>query len=208
MEPHEGEIAVRLARRAVEAAVRGHLSGPVEGGTSEASPLLRDPRGVFVTLTRYPSDELRGCIGFPLPSYPLGEALLRAAAGAALEDPRFPPVQPSELERISVEVSVLTLPEPIESPRRGELPAQIVVGRDGLVVEGLGASGLLLPQVAPEQGWDSAEFLAETCRKAGLRGDAWLDLRVRVFRFRAEVFREERPNGPVVAHAPKTASPR
>ncbi|HZY69856.1 MAG TPA: TIGR00296 family protein [Thermoplasmata archaeon] len=208
METRERELAVRLARRSLEAAVRGEDRAPTEPLLAGLPAVFAEPRGVFVTLTRHPSEELRGCIGFPLPTYPLGEALQRAAAGAALEDPRFPPVRPPELDRISLEVSVLTSPEPIGARGRGDLPARIQVGRDGLVVEGLGSSGLLLPQVAPEQGWDAAEFLSETCRKAGLRSDAWLDLRVQVFRFQAEVFGEERPNGPVVPHAPVPAPHR
>jgi len=189
----DGELAVRLARRAVERAV--------EGRADEAPPApparFRDPSGVFVTLKRFPDGGLRGCIGLPLPTHPLGTALREAAAAAATEDPRFPAVLPEEIPRLTVEVSVLTPPEVLAAPDPAARPGLVEVGRDGLIVSGHRTSGLLLPQVATELGWTAEEFLDGTCEKAGLPAGAWRDPRVRVSRFRAEVFRETSPGGPV-----------
>ena len=97
---------------------------------------------------------------------------------------------------MQIEVSVLTPPEPIEGPPH-ERPKKIKVGRDGLIVKKGIYSGLLLPQVPIEWGWDEEEFLSETCWKAGLPPDCWLDGDTEVYRFTAEIFEEEHPNGPV-----------
>jgi uncharacterized protein len=196
----EQRQALRLAREAVERALGPSApSDPAAPFRALAlPPLFDEPRGVFVTLKRYPSDLLRGCIGYPLPVLPLRAALPRAAVAAAIEDPRFPPVRAGELGRLVLEVSVLTVPEPLgarpEERRRG-----VVVGRDGLIVEGFGQSGLLLPQVGPEQGWSAEELLEGTCEKAGLPTGAWRDPHVIVRRFGAEVFRERMPGGEPVA---------
>ncbi|NJE42797.1 TIGR00296 family protein [Thermococcus sp. GR6] len=191
-----GEFLVRLARRAIEEYVRnGRTIKPPE----DTPPELWEKMGVFVTLNRHnvpPQMSLRGCIGFPLPIYPLVEATIKAAIYAAVDDPRFPPVKESELDDIVIEVSVLTPPEPIEGPPE-ERPKKIKVGRDGLIIEKGIHSGLLLPQVPIEWGWDEEEFLAQTCWKAGLPPDCWLDEDTKVYHFTAEIFEEEYPRGPV-----------
>lgn len=201
----DGALAVGLARRALGDALAGgtRMAWGARAGAVNLPAVFREPRGVFVTLKRYPSGSLRGCIGFPLPVFPLGEAIPRAAVAAAVDDPRFPPVVAEELERITIEVSVLTVPERIRAGRPDDLPRSIEVGRDGLIVDGLGSSGLLLPQVAPEQGWTSEEFLDGACEKAGLPPRAWRDLRVTVKRFRAEIFAERGPGGPVAREIPE-----
>ncbi len=191
-----GEFLVRLARRAVEEYVR---NGKTISPPKETPPELWEKMGVFVTLNRRnspPQTALRGCIGFPLPVYPLVEATIKAAIYAATDDPRFPPVSEDELDDIVVEVSVLTPPEPVEGPPK-ERPMKIKVGRDGLLIERGFYSGLLLPQVPIEWGWDEEEFLAQTCWKAGLPPDCWLDPDTKVYHFTAEIFEEEKPWGPV-----------
>lgn len=192
----EGEFLVKLARRAVEVYLaEGRFLEPPK----EVSRSLCEKRGVFVTLNRVEGEgrELRGCIGFPYPIYPLVEATVKAAVESAVGDPRFPPVTLREMDSIAVEVSVLTPPEElrVDDPRR--LPSLIKVGRDGLIVRRGVYSGLLLPQVPVEEGWDSEEFLCYCCLKAGLQPDAWLLRGTRVYRFEAEVFEEEYPRGPV-----------
>lgn len=191
-----GEFLVRLARKAVEEYVRyRRVIEPPE----DTPPELWEKMGVFVTLNRHnvpPQRALRGCIGFPLPIYPLVEATIKAAIYAAVDDPRFPPVRESELNDLVVEVSVLTPPELIEGPPE-ERPKKVKVGRDGLLIEKGIYSGLLLPQVPVEWGWDEEEFLAQTCWKAGLPPDCWLDPDTKVYRFTAEIFEEEYPRGPV-----------
>jgi len=152
-------------------------------------------RGAFVTLSRLDGG-LRGCIGIPYPVRPLGEAVFDAAVGAATRDPRFPRVEAHELDSLTVEVSALTAPETIEAGPL-ELPKHVRVGTDGLIVSGMGTSGLLLPQVATEMALTSEAFLSLTCEKAGLFPDAWLTSKVRVLRFQAEVFAEATPRGVV-----------
>ena len=202
----EGTAAVRLARRALEEGLGDRptlLSAPVEG-TGALPPVFFEPRGVFVTLKRYPDKALRGCIGYPLPVLPLRTAVTRAAVAAAVEDYRFRPVRASDLSRILVEVSVLSVPVPLEFTDPEEAIEAVQVGRDGLIVDGLGSSGLLLPQVAPEQGWSAEELLDGTCEKAGLPPGAWRDRRVKVRRFEAEVFTEVAPGAEVAREDPAT----
>jgi uncharacterized protein (TIGR00296 family) len=166
---------------------------------SDTPKHLREKSGVFVTLnTTKPSHELRGCIGYPLPTEPLAAATINAAIGAATADPRFEMVEVSELEdRISVEVSVLTVPEKLAGKKPTERPKEIQVGRDGLIVGRGSRRGLLLPQVAPEWNWDAEELLSHCCLKAGLPPDAWLDMDTEVEKFQAVVFEEVEPNGEV-----------
>jgi AmmeMemoRadiSam system protein A len=113
---------------------------------------------------------------------PLGAAVVQMAAAAATRDPRFGPVQPEEVDELSVELSVLSPFEPVAGI------GEVETGRHGLMIRGRGRSGLLLPQVATQLGWDAGEFLAATCRKAGLPDQAWADPDVTVERFEAEVF--------------------
>ncbi|MGA8604274.1 MAG: TIGR00296 family protein [Thermoplasmata archaeon] len=204
----EGTAAVRVARRALEEALSAPRSRdlPKEATSVSLPSVFDEPRGAFVTLKRYPDDALRGCIGYPLPVLPLGTAIARAAVSAAVEDYRFRPIRAPELPRLTVEVSVLTVPVPLRFTTPEEAIRAVVVGRDGLIVEGLGSSGLLLPQVAPEQGWSSVELLEGTCEKAGLPAHAWRDPRVTVRRFEAEIFRELAPAGDVVREVPTGAT--
>jgi len=196
----EGVTAVRLARKALYPALGASPAPELAAAVKESRlpAVFNELRGAFVTLKRYPGDALRGCIGYPLPVLPLRDALARAAVAAATEDYRFRPVRAPDLPHISVEVSVLTAPVPIRFSRPEEAVRAVKVGRDGLIVEGLGSSGLLLPQVAPEEGWSAEELLEGTCEKAGLPPGAWRDPRVTVRRFEAEIFREVSPGGDVV----------
>jgi uncharacterized protein (TIGR00296 family) len=166
---------------------------------SWSSGFLSEKRGVFSTLNlrMEEGDALRGCIGFPYPTKRLCEALQEATVSAASQDPRFEPVRPQELDKIVVEVSVLTLPEVIQTASRIELPKLVSVGTDGLIVSTGLQSGLLLPQVAVENGMNSEEFLSQTCMKAGLLPDSWLDKRTAVQKFQAEIFGEATPRGEV-----------
>jgi hypothetical protein len=204
----DGVAAVRLARHAIEGAVGPHPGPhPTEVAQGEQlSSVFDEPRGVFVTLKRYPDDALRGCIGYPLPVLPLREALVGAAVSAAVEDFRFHPVRGNELSRLTVEVSVLTVPVALRFTTPEDAIRSVTVGRDGLIVEGFGSSGLLLPQVAPEQGWSAEELLDGTCEKAGLPPRAWRDPHVKVKRFEAEVFHEVTPGGDVVRADPAEAT--
>ncbi len=183
--PYEGlgreerMMLLRFARATVEAAVRGEALPRLE----QTTPALRTPCGGFVTLDK--RGRLRGCIGYVVAVKPLHETVSDMAVQAALHDPRFPAVTEDELEDIEIEISVLSPLSPVEDP------SEIVVGRDGLVIRGRGRSGLLLPQVASERGWDRETFLDQTCVKAGLPPGVWGDPDIAIERFSAEVFSEK-----------------
>jgi hypothetical protein len=180
----EGTLAIRLARGALEYAV-GKKSKP----ELTLTQVFSTKRGVFVTLTR--DDNLRGCIGLPYPVMPLGEAIEYAAKAAALEDPRFPPVSGNEMALIDLEVTILTVPVPLLCDP-AERPANIKVGKHGLIVRGMGTSGLLLPQVATDYDWDSTTFLGHTCAKAGLPEKCWTSKNVELMTFEGQIFSERR----------------
>jgi len=194
-EDEEGEFLVRTARSAVEEYVkyRNRIEPP-----GETPDKMRQKAGVFVTLNTYPDGMLRGCIGHPYPDSPLIDALIDSAISACSRDPRFPPVGREELDRISVEVTVLTPPEQIKVKKPSEYADKIELGRHGLIVKKGWYQGLLLPQVATEYGWDAEEFLSQPCHKAGLPLMAWLDEDTQVLRFEGIVFSEEKPKGRVV----------
>lgn len=198
----EGREAVLLARETVEA----HVRGRTPGRPRKLPPVFSEKRGAFVTLNAVESGSrsLRGCIGYSEPIKPLAEAIADVAVYAT-EDPRFPhPVRPEELDGIVVEVSILTLPTELKASKRADLPSMIRLGVDGVIVSNRYATGLFLPQVAPEQGWDQETYVAEACMKAGLPPDAWLDPGTTVQVFQAEVFGEEEPRGGVARVGPET----
>ncbi len=188
----EGETAIRLARTAIkECLTKGKKI------TAENLPdVFKEMRGVFVTLNKkISSKELRGCIGRPYPVLPLGEAIIVSAINAAREDPRFYPVELQELNEIVIEVTVLTVPKRINAKPK-DIPGKIKVGRDGLIICSGRSSGLLLPQVAVEHGFDSTEFLSQTCMKAGLMPDSWLE-GAEVYSFEGQIFEEIEPGGEI-----------
>ncbi len=185
----EGEKAVRLARKAIET----YLSKG-EVIKDRYSGIFEKKMGVFTTLLI--DHELRGCIGFPYPIKRLDEAIIESAISAATEDPRFSPVKIDEMDRITVEVTILTPPEKIEA-KPLEIPKHIEIGKHGLMVKYGIYSGLLLPQVAVEYGFDQEEFLSQTCMKAGLPPDCWLS-GAEVYRFEGQIFKEEKPRGKVI----------
>lgn len=186
----DGLAAVRLARETLEEFVAtGKVTRPAPTKGS-----FGEKRGVFVTLNTVEPASLRGCIGFPTPVLPLGQAIQEATVYAASEDPRFLPVASAELGSITVEVSVLTVPRLIKAEPK-KLPSMIRIGTDGLIVSDGHRSGLLLPQVAPEFGMGPDEFLSQTCLKAGLSPDAWRNSGVEVETFQADVFGERKPRG-------------
>jgi uncharacterized protein (TIGR00296 family) len=161
---------------------------------------LKMESGVFVTLNKQKEGiaSLRGCIGRPYPTQPLIEATIDSAVDAAVHDPRFQPVSPTELDSIIVELSVLTPPQKLEYSNPDELLNLVKVGRDGLIVSRGMWRGLLLPQVPVEWKWDVKEFLQHTCNKAGLPGNAWREPDTEFMTFQAEIFGEEEPRGTVV----------
>jgi len=158
----------------------------------------------FVTLETKTGNKysLRGCIGYVEAVAPIKDIVANAAIAAAFSDPRFSPLTKGEFKNVIIEVTVLTKPEEISGTKK-DLPKLVTVGEDGLIIEkGIFHSGLLLPQVAMEYCWDSETFLAETCLKAGLTPDCWLDENVKVKKFHGIIFRELDPGSEVVMIKP------
>ena len=174
-------------RQLLLAIARGSLRDHLQQGSRDRLPdtgssALEQHAGAFVTL-RSSDGQLRGCIGRTWADQPVRSVVAEMAVAAGTRDPRFPPVSAAELEGLEFEVSVLGAVQPCE-------PDDVEIGRDGLVIEDGLRRGLLLPQVAVEQGWDRVEFLDATCRKAGLPPGAWRE-HARLFRFEAVHFSED-----------------
>ena len=172
----EREELLRIARRATNACV-------THGRMPEEIPRhsrLSVPGAAFVTFRI--GGSLRGCIGYTEPHSPLYRTVQECAAAAATEDPRFPRVTPEEVEALRIEISVLTPLMPVR-------PENVTVGVHGIMIRKGKKRGLLLPQVALEQGWDREEFLSQVCAKAGLPLNAWKE-DAELYSFTAEVFGE------------------
>lgn len=165
-----------IAMRSLEAKLLGRK--PPE--CRDASPALREHRGAFVTLKK--RGDLRGCIGRLTADAPLCEVVSEMAQAAAFHDRRFRPLTAEELKDLTIEISVLTPFRKITDVN------EIQIGVHGILVKRHAQSGLLLPQVAVEQGWDRTTFLEHTCMKAGLPGNAWKDPDTEIYIFSADVF--------------------
>jgi len=172
------EVLLGLARASVASAV----GGGAKPRPPKAEGILAERRGCFVTLTR--GGQLRGCIGTFHPNKPLGEQIIVMAASAA-RDPRFvhDPITADEVDRLTVQVSVLSDLEPIDDP------LEIELGMHGIYVMSAGAGGCFLPEVATETGWSKEQFLSHCCSgKAGMSPDAWRDGSAKVYTFTSEKF--------------------
>ncbi|MFP4657389.1 MAG: AmmeMemoRadiSam system protein A [Desulfonatronovibrionaceae bacterium] len=167
------ELALSSIERELKSESEKELLPPMSGK-------MEEKLGVFVTLKK--RGQLRGCIGNMVGDGPLWRTVSSMARAAAFEDPRFPPVSKSEFSELEIEISILS---PLEEVRDFKA---IVPGKHGLLVRNAWRSGLLLPQVAAEWGWDRETFLAHTCQKAGLPGNCWQEAQTQVFWFQAEVF--------------------
>lgn len=176
----EKKRLLTLARATLEACVSGKKLKAPE--IDEASGLAKSG-GAFVTL--HSGTELRGCIGMIMSDDPVYETVIEMTKAAALQDTRFEPVEPSELNSIHIEISLLTPLKEVASVD------EIETGRHGLYIRKGRRSGLLLPQVASENGFGRDEFLDHTCMKAGLSPGCWRDGSATIYSFEAEIFREE-----------------
>jgi uncharacterized protein len=177
-----------LAHDSISSALQGR-----EISLDPPTPHFAEPRGVFTSIylrhdppgeARHREDhrpnELRGCVGYILPTCSVYRAVAETARAAAFDDNRFPPVAQEEVRRLEIELSILSLARPIQ-------PEEVEVGRHGLLISWHGQRGLLLPQVPVERAWDRTIFLEQACRKAGLLPDAW-QRGATIEAFTAEVF--------------------
>ena len=181
----DGKKLIRLARESIEEEFDKNRKVGNERSNANATQLdgkqFLQARGVFVTLTE--KEELRGCIGLPYPVKSVKDAVLEAAKSAAFSDPRFPPLDEHEFGKIKIEISILTMPQETDVKN-------IEIGKDGLICNYLGYSGLLLPQVALEFKMDRIKFLEALCNKAGLPRDAWQDKKFKLWKFQCQIFSE------------------
>jgi uncharacterized protein len=174
----EKQILLNIARSAIESALEKKQLPKLKVQSKE----LNRPSGVFVTLRI--GGDLRGCIGYVEPVYPLAQAVQELALKAAFEDTRFLPMTRPEFKNTEIEISVLS---PLS-----ELPdvEKIEIGKHGLVIDDGYRRGLLLPQVATEYNWDHKQFLKHTALKAGLSPDAWKNKGIKLYTFTVEKFDE------------------
>jgi AmmeMemoRadiSam system protein A len=177
----ERGVLLRVARQSLEAALHGRdIVHPSARGA------LLGPGGAFVSLRRRDDDRLRGCVGWLRSERPLLETVSRMAVAAATRDGRFAPITASELRDLTIEISVL-------GPLFKVLPEEVEVGRHGLLIRHGGGAGVLLPQVAGENGWDRETFLEKTCEKGRLPAGAWRQRDAEILAFTAIVFGEDSP---------------
>ncbi len=174
----EKKALFAIARKTIEARLAGN---PIPEFRL-ASEVLKEKKGAFVTLKKH--DHLRGCIGYIEARKPLYQIVGEMALAAAFDDPRFPPLRQDEFKNVAIEISVLSPLKKIKDIN------EIEIGIHGLYITRGFYSGLLLPQVATEYGWDRLLFLQETCHKAGLQTDAWKEKDTNIFIFSAEVIDE------------------
>ena len=179
MDDTQKQTLLKIARDTVEAVITG---GALPKPKSD-DPELNAHCGCFVTLKNH--GRLRGCIGQFVSDVPLIELVVEMAKASATGDPRFfgDPITVDELDRLDVEISVLS---PLQ---KTDDPMSLRLGVDGIYIKNGRASGCFLPQVAEEAGWSKEEFLSYCCaHKAGLAPDAWKDADTEVYLFTAEVF--------------------
>jgi AmmeMemoRadiSam system protein A len=172
----ERALLLRLAHDSISSALENR-----EISLDPPTAHLAEPRGVFTSL--YLREQLRGCVGYVLPTSSVFRSVAETARAAAFSDNRFPPVTAEESPHLQIELSILSPPQPISVEA-------IEVGRHGLLITWHGRRGLLLPQVPVERDWDRTTFLEQTCRKAGLPANAW-EKGASIEAFTAEVFGEK-----------------
>ena len=181
----ERTFLLNLARQALHNAVNGEAVPLIQA--ESLTPNLRETGASFVTLTR--KGVLRGCIGALEPYQGLAADVREHAAAAALEDYRFPPVQPDELPEIQIEISRLTVPQPLEYRDAHDLLQKLRPGRDGVVLRDGYRRATFLPQV-----WEKIprpeDFLDQLCMKMGAGSDLWRRKKITVLIYQVEEFQE------------------
>jgi uncharacterized protein (TIGR00296 family) len=185
----DGIKCVKFAREVIEFTIKKDNMEYIN-----LNGIFNENLGVFVSIHTYPSYNLRGCIGIPKPIMSLKKSIAEASK-SVIKDPRFPTLSSDELDRIIIEVTILTKPEKIEIDDPEEYFSKIKIGRDGLIIESGLNSGLLLPQVPVEYNWDVKDFLSNLCLKAYLPEDAWRNIKTNIFKFSGQIFTEIEPNG-------------
>ncbi|TFF84372.1 MAG: TIGR00296 family protein [Promethearchaeota archaeon] len=194
----DGRLLINFARDNIEYYLENNRRIPI---TEEIKKKFSEKYGAFITLNRIDVDgnPLRGCIGYIEPTYPLFDIVHKVSISSALEDPRFPPITKDELDKIVIELSILTPPKLLKVDDPKDYLTLIEIGRDGLIVERGIRRGLLLPQVPVDHGrdWDVETFLKHTCNKAYLPDNAWKEKETKIYSFQAILFEENEPRGEI-----------
>ena len=194
----DGNLLIKFARDNIEYYLKNHRKIPIP---EEIKKRFSEKYGAFVTLNRIDveGNPLRGCIGYIEAIYPLFDIVHKVSISSALEDPRFPPIKKEELDKIIIELSILTPPQLLKVNDPKEYLQLIVIGRDGLIAERGMRRGLLLPQVPVDHGrnWDAETFLKHTCSKAYLPDNAWKEKDTKIYSFQAILLEETEPYGEV-----------
>jgi uncharacterized protein len=190
----DGSFLVKHARKSIE----NHFQGADPEIPAPMLDLMTKKLPIFVRLNVHPSKALRGSAGYTDSIMPLTNSLPEVALSAAFTDRRFPPLRKSELKTTVIEVSILTEPQLIHVEKPEQYPEQVVVGRDGIIVEKDGKKGVLLPQTATEFKWNPKSSLSHAAMTVGLSPETWCDPKAKVYRFQAQVFIEDAPNGNIV----------
>jgi hypothetical protein len=189
----QGKKLIKLARKALENFFEKKKFEPIE----VEDKLLKEKKRIFVTLEKFPDKTLRGSVGSPHVTLPLCGAVQELVLSSAFEDSRFLPLQKEELDKIILEISILTDPKLIEVKDSKEYFEKIEPGKDGLILQSDSSSSLFLPQV-----WKQIprleEFLCSLCLKANLPKDSWKNKNTKIWKFRIQAFKEISPNGNVV----------
>ena len=189
MQPNEQALLLAVARETILESLTGEQSVTYAEIERSQPPALCGSQGAFVTLKQRgispgAPGSLRGCIGNIIGEPPLYRLIRRLASESAFSDPRFSPVTLQEMHQLSIELSILSVPQPISDPE------QIVVGRDGVLLTCGYRRAVFLPQVAMEQGWDRLEMLNHLAMKAGLYPTAWRQQHCTFSVFQAEICEE------------------
>ena len=179
-EQDKKQLLILARKTIVDFLEKRRVPQPSELGVT-ISDTMREPRAAFVTLKK--DSQLRGCIGDTIPRQPLYRSVIRNAINAAVNDRRFLRVTKAECNDITIEISALTVPEPVATAE------QIRIGIDGVILSKDGRSAVFLPQVAPENGWDVNQTLTRLSLKARLPPDAWKE-GANFLVFQADVFGE------------------
>jgi len=180
----EKQMLLETARDSIKSLFKPQME--IKELNSEKHPIFASKSGAFVTLTK--NNNLRGCIGYIISDRPLYQTIKDAAIQAATSDPRFPPLSVDEIDKIELEISILSEPFPLKNYD------EIIVGKHGLILEEGVHRGLLLPQVPIEHNLNKDEYLSALCQKAGLYADYWKEKQLKLKAFTATIFSEKNFN--------------
>ena len=186
----EGEYLVGLSRSSIAYFIKN--LAPIKPPKTQFPELL-EKRGIFCTILTYPENSLRGCIGMIDSDKSLISTVIETSCSAT-QDSRFLPLKEEELNKITIELTILGKMEKILVYEPRDFLREIRIGRDGLYLKYHYNCGIFLPQVPVEQKWDVKTYLSELCMKSGMNEDAWITKPIKLYKFQAQIFSESEPN--------------